>query len=48
MLELAQAYKLLKELAENQGGDVCHMDAVSVEQTIALNLLYPTSDNAKA
>ena len=48
MLELAQAYKLLKELAENQGGDVCHMDAVSVEQTIALNLLYPTSDSAKA
>ena len=41
MLELAQAYKLLKELAENQGGHVCRMDATAVQQTIAVNLLYP-------
>lgn len=40
MLELAQAYKLLKELAENQGGEVCRMDSDAVQQTIAVNLLY--------
>lgn len=36
MTELAQSYKLLKELGESQEGDVCYLDEEAVQQTVVV------------
>lgn len=41
MTELAQSYKLLKELAASQGGDLCYLDPASVEQTVVISIQWP-------
>lgn len=41
MTELAQSYKLLKELAASQGGDLCYLDSASVEQTVVISIQWP-------
>ncbi len=41
MTELAQCYKLLRELALNQGGETCRLDEAAVAETIILTIQKP-------
>ncbi|MCB0034468.1 MAG: GvpL/GvpF family gas vesicle protein [Anaerolineales bacterium] len=38
MTELAQSYKLLKELGESQEGEICYLDEEAVKQTVVVGI----------
>ncbi len=38
MTELAQSYKLLKELGESQEGEICYLDENAVKQTVVVGI----------